>query len=127
MSEDQREELRRKDCERKSLQQQKMNDDQREEHRRKACERKRVQMQEMNEDERNAHRCQNRDQVRAHRKKHWEGVIDAMTQTEPISITMNNHPNHEGVMNVGDGLHTKSNVSVVSHEDEVAIHKFFCE
>ena len=50
-----------------------------------------------------------------------------MTQTEPISIIVNNHPNHEGVMNVGDGLHTKSNVSVVSHEDEVAIHKKFRE
>lgn len=81
----------------------------------------------MNEDDRNAHRCQNRDQVRAHRQIHREGVIDPMTQTGPISITVENHPNHEGVMNVGDGLHTKSNVFVVSHEDEVAIHKKFRE
>ena len=52
-------------------------------------------------------------------------MIDAVTQTKPISVTGNSHPNHQQVMNVDDEHRTKSNVSGFSNEDEVEVHKNF--
>ena len=85
-------------------------------------EEEKMQLQGINEEQRSTHRSQKRDHVRAHWQRQLEGLKEAMTQTIPI-----NHPNHQWVVPNDGELHiAKSNIQVVTYEDEVAAHKIFC-